>query len=143
MIHKFWFRHFLVVGAAAAACSKPPAERPTVVPVQLAAATTISAPLTIQANGAVEPLQTVAVEAQVGGIVDTVAFNEGDDVQAGQPLFRIDPRPFEAALRQAEAALARDVAQSQSAQRDADRYKALADKDYVTKWFAHGLMALP
>jgi multidrug efflux system membrane fusion protein len=133
MIHKFWFRHFLVVGAAAAACSKPPAERPTVVPVQLAAATTISAPLTIQANGAVEPLQAVAVEAQVGGIVDTVAFNEGDDVQAGQPLFRIDPRPFEAALRQAEAALARDVAQSQSAQRDADRYKALADKDYVTK----------
>ena len=133
MIHKFWFRHFLVVGAAAAACSKPPAERSTVVPVQLAAATTISAPLTIQANGAVEPLQTVAVEAQVGGIVDTVAFNEGDDVQAGQPLFRIDPRPFEAALRQAEAALARDVAQSQSAQRDADRYKALADKDYVTK----------
>ena len=133
MIHKFWFRHFLVVGAAAAACSEPPTERPTVVPVQLAAATTISAPLTIQANGAVEPLQTVAVEAQVGGIVDTVAFNEGDDVQAGQPLFRIDPRPFEAALRQAEAALARDVAQSQSAQRDADRYKALADKDYVTK----------
>ncbi|HWH50480.1 MAG TPA: efflux RND transporter periplasmic adaptor subunit [Gemmatimonadaceae bacterium] len=133
MIHKFRFRHVLVLGAAAAACAKPPAERATVVPVQLAAVTTIAAPLTIQANGAVEPLQTVAVEAQVGGIVDTVAFNEGDDVQAGQPLFRIDPRPFEAALRQADAALARDVAQAQSAQRDAERYTALAGKDYVTK----------
>lgn len=135
MIHKFVFKHivFLSAAFAAAACAKPPAERTPVVPVQLAAVTTIAAPLTIQANGAVEPLQTVAVEAQVGGIVDTVAFNEGDDVQAGQPLFRIDPRPFEATLRQAEAALARDAAQSLSAQRDADRYTALAGKDYVTK----------
>ena len=135
MIHKFGFRHvvFFSAASAAAACSKPPAEREAVVPVQLAAVTTIAAPLTIQANGAVEPLQTVAVEAQVGGIVDSVAFNEGDDVQAGQPLFRIDPRPFEATLRQAEAALARDAAQSLSAQRDADRYTALAGKDYVTK----------
>jgi multidrug efflux system membrane fusion protein len=135
MIHKFGFRHivFCSAASAAAACAKPPAERAAVVPVQLAAVTTIAAPLTIQANGAVEPLQTVAVEAQVGGIVDTVAFNEGDDVQAGQPLFRIDPRPFEATLRQAEAALARDAAQSLSAQRDADRYTALAGKDYVTK----------
>src|SRR6185437_13974988 len=135
MIHKFGFRHvvFFSAASAAAACSKPPAERAAVVPVQLAAVTTIAAPLTIQANGAVEPLQTVAVEAQVGGIVDSVAFNEGDDVQAGQPLFRIDPRPFEATLRQAEAALARDAAQSLSAQRDADRYTALAGKDYVTK----------
>jgi membrane fusion protein, multidrug efflux system len=135
MIHKFGFRDvlFLSTAAAAAACAKPPAERATVVPVQLAAVTTIAAPLTIQANGAVEPLQTVAVEAQVGGILDSVAFNEGDEVQAGQTLFRIDPRPFEAALRQAEASLARDAAQSQSAQRDAERYTALAGKDYVTK----------
>jgi multidrug efflux system membrane fusion protein len=48
-------------------------------------------------------------------------------------LFRIDPRPFEAALRQAEAMLARDKAQASSAQRDAERYKALVAKDYVTQ----------
>ena len=48
-------------------------------------------------------------------------------------LFRIDPRPFEAALRQAQAVLARDEAQAANAQRDADRYKALVEKDYVTK----------
>ncbi len=101
--------------------------------MQLASVTTIAAPLTIEANGAVEPMQTVAIEAQVGGTLDTVAFNEGDDVQAGQVLFRLDARPFEAALRQAEAALARDQAQAQSAQRDAERYKALVEKDYVTK----------
>ncbi|MFI5227456.1 MAG: efflux RND transporter periplasmic adaptor subunit [Gemmatimonadales bacterium] len=133
MKHKFQFKYVFLFAAAGAACAKPPAERVATVPVQLAAVTTIAAPLTIDANGAVEPLQTVAVEAQVGGILDTVAFSEGDDVEAGQILFRIDPRPFEAALRQADAALARDDAQAQSAQRDADRYKALAEKDYVTK----------
>src|SRR5206468_1806098 len=46
---------------------------------------------------------------------------------------RIDPRPFEATLRQMEATLARDEAQAQNASRDADRYKALVEKDYVTK----------
>jgi multidrug efflux system membrane fusion protein len=87
----------------------------------------------VSANGVVEPLQTVAITAQVGGTLDEVTFQEGDDVQAGQVLFRVDPRPFEAALRQAEATLARDSAQAQSAQREADRYKALVEKDYVTK----------
>lgn len=117
----------------AAACSKtPPREEPPV-PVQVAEATTISAPVTLESNGVVEPMQTVAIEAQVGGSLETVSFDEGDDVQAGQVLFKLDPRPFEAALRQAEAALARDEAQAQNAQRDADRYKALVEKDYVTK----------
>ncbi len=134
MIHKFNKAfYFAVVGCGAAACGTPPVQRSPAIPVQLASVTTIAAPLTIQSNGAVEPMQTVAIEAQVGGTLDTVAFNEGDDVDAGQVLFRLDPRPFEATLRQADAALARDQAQAQSAQRDAERYKALAEKDYVTK----------
>ncbi|HEX3867263.1 MAG TPA: efflux RND transporter periplasmic adaptor subunit, partial [Gemmatimonadaceae bacterium] len=118
---------------AVAACGKAAAVKTPPVPVELAPATVISAPLTIEANGVVEPLQTVSVLSQVGGTLDTVAFHEGDDVQAGQELFRLDPRPFEAAERQAEATLARDEAQALSAQRDADRYKALVEKDYVTK----------
>ena len=117
----------------AAACSKAPDHQEPPVPVQVAAATKISAPVTIESNGVVEPMQTVAIEAQVGGSLETVAFNEGDDVQAGQVLFKLDPRPFEAALRQAEGMLARDEAQAQNAQRDAERYKALVEKDYVTK----------
>jgi len=127
--------HTAVIGSlmAFAACSKPPAPQPTVVPVKLAPATKISAPLTIEANGVVEPLQTVTVAAQVGGTIDTVEFREGEDVTAGQVLFRLDPRPFEAALRQAEATLARDEAQADNAKRDADRYKTLVEKDYVTK----------
>jgi multidrug efflux system membrane fusion protein len=117
----------------AGACKDAPAAKAPPVPVEVAQATQISAPLTVSANGVVEPLQTVAVVAQVGGTLDEVNFQEGDDVQAGQVLFRIDPRPFEAALRQAEATLARDSAQATSAHRDAERYKALVEKDYVTK----------
>jgi multidrug efflux system membrane fusion protein len=62
-----------------------------------------------------------------------VTFNEGQNVTAGQVLFQIDPRPFEAALAQARAALARDQAQATSARRDAARYEALVQKDYVTR----------
>jgi multidrug efflux system membrane fusion protein len=123
----------IAVITAAAACSKPPAQSAPPVPVQVASVSMISAPLTLEANGAVEPMQTVSVLAQIGGTLDTVMFNEGDEVQAGQVLFKLDPRPFGAALRQAEASLARDQAQAQSLQRDAERYKALVEKDYVTK----------
>ena len=123
----------ITAAVAAAGCSKPPVQRTPTVPVQVATATKIDAPVTIVANGSVEPLQTVAVEAQVGGTLDAVDFREGDDVQAGQVLFHIDARPFQTALRQAQATLARDEAQAANAQRDADRYKALVEKDYVTK----------
>lgn len=116
-----------------AACAKQETPKTPPVPVQVASAQKIAAPLTVDANGVVEPLQTVAVQAQVGGTLETVAFHEGDDVQQGQVLFKIDPRPFEAALRQAEATAARDEATAANARREADRYKALVEKDYVTK----------
>jgi len=122
-----------VVAATVAGCSKKSASRTPTVPVRIAVAQTISAPISISANGVVEPLQTVSIEAQVGGTLDDVSFHEGDEVQAGEVLFRIDPRPFEAALRQASAALVRDAAQADAAQRDAERYQALVAKDYVTK----------
>jgi multidrug efflux system membrane fusion protein len=117
----------------AAGCSKPPAQAAPPVPVQLASVSKISAPLTLDANGVVEPMQTVSVLSQIGGTLDTVLFNEGDEVRAGQVLFKLDSRPIAATLRQSEAALARDQAQAQSLQRDAERYKALVEKDYVTK----------
>lgn len=125
--------YLVLVAVAAGACSKPAAPPPPAVPVQVASVSKISAPLTLEANGVVEPMQTVSVLAQVGGALDSVMFNEGDEVQAGQILFKLDARPFAAALRQAQAASARDRAQAQSLQRDAERYKALVEKDYVTK----------
>jgi multidrug efflux system membrane fusion protein len=92
-----------------------------------------NAPYIVQANGLVEPAQTVAVQSQVGGVLTAVHFKEGDEVKAGQVLFEIDPRPFKAALDQAVAVLARDNANLVSAKNDADRYAALVQKDFVTK----------
>ena len=119
--------------ALAAACGGTKTEQTPTVPVSVSPAVRIDAPAVVAANGVVEPLQTVAVEAQVGGTLTEASFQEGQEVSEGQVLFRIDPRPFEAALRQAEAALARDRAQAQNAQREAERYKALVAKDYVTQ----------
>ncbi|HVZ76513.1 MAG TPA: efflux RND transporter periplasmic adaptor subunit [Gemmatimonadaceae bacterium] len=123
----------LLTLCAAAACSAKKPDHETAVPVRVAAASRGDAAYTITANGVVEPLQTVSVQSQVGGTLTEVAFHEGDEVTAGQVLFRIDARPFENALRQAQAQLTRDLAQAQSAQRDADRYRALVAKDYVTQ----------
>jgi multidrug efflux system membrane fusion protein len=77
-------------------------------------------------------MQTVAVQAQVNGILQRVNFSEGQPVQAGQVLFQIDPRPYVAVLDQARAQLARDEATAANARRDATRYAALVKEGYVT-----------
>ena len=118
---------------ALAACTKPaPPARPPVA-VTVATAAVGPAPYVVTTNGIVEPMQTVAVQSQVGGVLTAVRFKEGDEVKKGQVLLEIDPRPFRAALDQAQAVLARDQAQADNAQRDADRYAALVLKDFVTR----------
>jgi multidrug efflux system membrane fusion protein len=124
----------VITGAiAAAACGKAATPPKPPVPVTVATATRGEAPYTVNANGMVEPVQAVSVQSQVGGVLTTVRFKEGDDVQAGQVLFEVDPIPYRAAMQQARAVLARDQAQYENARRDADRYAALAQKDFVTK----------
>lgn len=123
----------LVALAAPAACSKPAPPRKTPVPVTVAVSERGTAPYVVLANGVVEPLRSVAVQSQVGGVLTGVHFREGDEVRAGQPLFTIDPRPYAARLRQAEAMLARDRAQAENARREAQRFASLVEKDYVTK----------
>ena len=103
------------------------------VPILAAHAERRAVPYEIVGTGTVEPLQTVNVQAQVSGVLTNVAFREGDDVTAGQVLFEIDPRPFQAALDQAKAMLARDQAQARNADLQADRYAELVKQDYVTK----------
>lgn len=115
------------------ACKKEEAHRAGGAPVRVAVAARIDAPVTLDASGMVEPLQTVAVTSQVTGTLLDVAFHEGDYVNKGQVLFHIDPRPMQTALDQAHAALARDEAQLAAARRDDDRYQSLAGKGYVTR----------
>ncbi len=106
---------------------------PPAVPVTAAKAARKDVPQLLSAIGSVEPYTTVGVKAQVGGELQRVHFQEGQDVKRGDPLFTIDPRPYQAALRQAEANLARDKAQAQSAKANASRYAELVKKDYVTR----------
>ncbi len=116
-----------------AACGKPTVPPKPPVPVTVAVAARGDAPYVVRANGLVEPVQTVAVQSQVGGVLKEVRFREGDEVQAGQVLFEIDPVPYRAAAQQARAVLARDKAQHDAAVRDAERYQALAQRDFVTR----------
>jgi multidrug efflux system membrane fusion protein len=123
----------VVVALVVSACSKTAAPPKPSVAVTVATAQRGDAPYIVHANGLVEPAQTVAVQSQVGGVLMSVHFKEGDEVKEGQLLFEIDPRPFRAALDQANAVLARDNANLVSAKNDADRYAALVAKDFVTK----------
>jgi membrane fusion protein, multidrug efflux system len=122
----------VVALALAGAGAKPPAQAPPV-PVVTGVVKVQPAPLLLEAVGTVEPIESVAVRPQVGGVITQVAFTEGDDVRAGQALFRIDPRPLQAALAAAQAQLARDEAQAVNAAAQAARYERLVAKDYVTR----------
>ena len=99
--------------------------------VGVATATLGDIPIRISALGTVTPLATVMVNARVSGMLDTVAFKEGQLVGKGQLLARIDPRPFEIALRQSEAQLLRDQALLKNANLDLDRYRALRAQDSI------------
>ena len=114
------------------ACSETDPPPPAPVPVTVATVERRPVPFELAATGTVEPLQTVAVQAQVGGVLRRVAFREGDEVKKGQVLFQLDDRPYRAALDQALAALNRAKAQAGNAAQEAGRYEALAEKQYVT-----------
>jgi multidrug efflux system membrane fusion protein len=102
------------------------------VPVLVAEAVRREVPFDVGVIGTVQALTTVGVKSQVSGQVVKVNFTEGQDVKAGQLLFTIDPRPFEAALAQAKANVGRDTAQMRQAeaalaQRQAEVQQAMAN----------------
>jgi len=98
------------------------------VPVRVAVATRQAVPLELRTFGAIQALQSVEIRAQVGGPITKLHYQEGQDVQAGDLLISIDARPMEAALKSAEANLARDRALQADADREAVRQEALLKK---------------
>jgi membrane fusion protein, multidrug efflux system len=107
---------------------------PPAVPVLVADAVRRDVPLDVGVIGNVQALTTVGVKSQVSGQVMNVHFTEGQDVTAGQLLFAIDPRPFEAIVAQAQANVGRDTAQLRQAeaahaQRRAEVQQAIANLD--------------
>jgi multidrug efflux system membrane fusion protein len=107
--------------APAAASAAPPAPAVT-------AATVIERRIeqTTTHVGRVEPAQRVELRPRVSGHVEAVLFREGELVQAGQPLFRIDPRPFDAALARARADVALARSREALARSEAERARRLA-----------------
>jgi multidrug efflux system membrane fusion protein len=109
------------------------ARGPAAIPVAVAKVLQQAMPVRVAAIGNVEAFSTVSVKARVDGQITDVAFKEGEEVRQGQVLFRIDARPFEAQLRQAEAAHARDTAAAAQARSQERRYLELLEKNYVSK----------
>ena len=117
----------LISVLAAAGCTQQqaaPAALPPV-PVQVAKVVQKSVPVQLRAIGNVEAYSTVSLKALVSGEMTAVHFREGQDVRKGDLLFDIDRRPFEVALQQAQANLARDTARAENARLQAARYAKL------------------
>jgi len=88
-------------------------------------------PLTIDALGTVTPFETVTIRTQIAGTLQNVGFTEGQTVKAGDFIAQIDPRPYEAALAQAQGQLAKDQALLGQAQGDLARFQQLAKQDSI------------
>jgi multidrug efflux system membrane fusion protein len=101
-------------------------------PVSVSFAVTKNVPVVIHAIGTAGSFSTVSVRAQITGEITDIAFKQGQDVSPGDLLFTIDPRPYQAALEGALAALARDRAMLKNAESDVRRYGELVKKEYVT-----------
>lgn len=121
-----------LAGTAAACKEQPRPQRPSPV---VSTDTVVRGPLAyiVNANGEVEPNRSVAVQAEVSGMLTNVAIAEGDEVRQGQVLFQIDPRPFRTEVDRAQATLARDQATLSRARGDSVRFAALAKDGYVTR----------
>ena len=108
------------------------AARPTV-PVTVATAEAKDVPVFVRGLGNVQAFKTVAVKTRVDGQIVKIDFKEGQEVKEGDPLFQIDPRPFQAVLDQAQANKTKDEAQLEGAQLDLERYGKLIGSGFQSR----------
>src|SRR5215469_8145528 len=128
-----WITSVPAILGLSAGCAKQqaaPAARPPAT-VTVAKVVQKTMPVEVTAVGNVEAISTILIRAQVAGEVQEIRFKEGDFVAKGQVLLTIDPRPYEAALAQAKATLARDKATGAYNRAQAQRYKTLFDQGVV------------
>jgi multidrug efflux system membrane fusion protein len=124
----------LLAGCSGGADSKAaPKGPPPAVPVTAALAGKKDVPVQLRSIGTAEAYSTVSVKTMVNGQIVKVGFREGQEVRKGDLIFVIDPRPYEAALKSAEANLAKSLALKENAERDVTRYAFLIEKDLVPK----------
>jgi membrane fusion protein, multidrug efflux system len=114
-----------------ASARAPAAAPPPPVPISAAPVKIADVPAIVPALGTVESIDTVNVMPQVNGRIVAIYFEQGDEVKAGQPLFLIDPRPFQAALNQAQGQLAHDQAALAEAKMDLARFQRLTAENAI------------
>jgi len=132
-LRDFLYSLSLVVLVALSACSQETAPRPEpAAPVSVAKATKKSVPDLVTAVGSVEAINSVAIKSLVDGQLLESLVRDGDVVKKGQLLFRIDPRPAQATLAQANAALAKDEAARDLAHAQVLRYQPIAEKHFIS-----------
>lgn len=140
-------RKFLVLGFAAAILAAGlgtwlasdrqglhaagPAAPPPAVPVTIAPVKTQDVPVYLRGLGTVQAFNTVEIKAQVNGVLVSLPAKEGQEVKPGDIVALIDQRPYKAALDQATAQRAEDLAQLQSAKLDLARYQDLSKKGFA------------
>ncbi|HOV87179.1 MAG TPA: efflux RND transporter periplasmic adaptor subunit [Syntrophobacteraceae bacterium] len=125
---------FVLSGCSKDAAGNPKGEDPrkkTAIPVTVAEAEQKNVPIQLRAIGNVQAYNTVTIRAQITGELLAVHFKEGQEVKKGDLLFTIDPRPFEARLKQAEALLAKERAQLANARKQVERYGSVVKRGYV------------
>jgi multidrug efflux system membrane fusion protein len=128
------FAGYALIPMEPAAAARPTAPAAAhAVPVVAGTATRADVPVLLNAIGSVQPYNMVTVKSRVDGQIIAEHFTEGQEVTAGAPLIQIDPRAYQAALEQAQAAKAKDAAQLASAQTDLARYSQLVGSGYQTR----------
>lgn len=116
-------------GSAGVAQSPAQAQNaPRAIPVEVATAEKKQLPVRVEALGTVTPMASVAIKSRLETEIVGVHFTDGSRVKQGDLLFTLDGRTLEAQIRQAEAAVARDKAQLEGAERDMRRYTELVAK---------------
>lgn len=117
-----------------AGCGAPEEQGPPpAVPVRTVTVVAQEIPNVFELPGRVEPVRVAEVRARVTGIVQQRLYEEGTDVGAGQPLFRIDPAELQASYAQTEASLRRAQATAANASAVVERYRPLVAEDAISR----------
>jgi multidrug efflux system membrane fusion protein len=123
------WRHYHDQAAAKAAANKPP----QAIPATVAAAEKADFPVYLKGLGTVQPFNTVTVKSRVDGEVVKIGFKQGETVKEGDLIAQIDPRPYQAALDEAEAKRKQDESDLANARLDLARYTDLAKQNFATR----------
>ena len=124
---------WLYTSAAQTNADKHQAKGPAPIPATIQTINNSDFPVYLNGLGTVQPYDTVTVRSRVDGQVIKVGFRQGQMVNEGDLLVQIDPRPYQAALEQAQAKKAQDEANLRNAQLDLERYSTLAKQDYASR----------